>query len=263
MSKQQLIAGFLGLGILLIGISLYYSMNTEKTWDSRSQRLARAERETGKVFVLRSGIVQKEAVPVQAPLYNLDSVETSDTGEVSLYFEGSYRIRVLTNAFVTLEQDSQDKLKRIVIFIKRGEIKIDGQGPTPHLLIAKNGQRILASEYQESELALTKTQDNKSEDPGAETSGLSEQEIAAGIGLHRASFFKCYAQLLQKDPTAKGEVALSFTIENNGKLSVSDVTSRQMVNEEFKSCLIEVLARVNFRPFPGPAISTLFPLKFE
>jgi hypothetical protein len=263
MSKQRLIAGFLGLGTMLLLLSLFFAVNTQKTWDTQSLRLARAERETGRIYLLRNGMVQKEEVEVQAAIYNLDSIETNDTGEVSLFFEGAVRIQVLNNALVTLESDAQGSQNRTVLYLKRGEIKVETDGPTPQVVIAKNGQRIMASEYQESDLAHSKTQENQAEAQGVKSVGLTEQEIASGISLHRSSFFKCYTQLLQKNPTAKGEVSLSFTIENSGKLSVSDVTSNQLNFDDFKHCLTEVLRRVDFRPFSGPPISTLFPLKFE
>jgi hypothetical protein len=83
------------------------------------------------------------------------------------------------------------------------------------------------------------------------------------LNNHRNYFFKCYTQLLQKQTEAKGEVFLNFTIENSGKISSCEVNSQQMKDESFHRCLKEVMMRIEFMPFKGPAISTLFPLKFE
>jgi hypothetical protein len=92
---------------------------------------------------------------------------------------------------------------------------------------------------------------------------LTEDEISGVMASHRSSFFKCYTQLLQKEPQAKGETTLSFTIDNSGKLMTYDMTSAKLQRPEFKKCLLDVMSRVTFRPFQGQPVSTLFPIKFE
>jgi hypothetical protein len=99
--------------------------------------------------------------------------------------------------------------------------------------------------------------------PVPEGTGLTEKEIQETMNSHRTSFLKCYSGLLQKDAQAKGEATLTFTVENSGKLSAVEVTSSNLQQDDFKKCLIEVMNRVEFRPFDGSPISTLFPLKFE
>ncbi|MEZ0392498.1 MAG: AgmX/PglI C-terminal domain-containing protein [Pseudobdellovibrionaceae bacterium] len=264
--KSQVVFGFLFLGLVLIGVSTYFSFFAPKP-SVQEIRLARIERESGKVSVLRSGYTQKENVDRKINVYNLDSVETMETGEALLSFESAYRVRLSNNTLVTLERIEDQESFRVLMIVKRGEVRVENFGREGELVIAKNGERVSATDYNSSPLAQMAVEPMKPVDdlpnPGPVHLGLTEDEIGTVMNNHRSSFFKCYTQLLQKEPSAKGNVALSFTIENNGKLSVAEVTASQMTNDEFKKCLLEVLRRIEFRSFKGPSISTLFPLKFE
>ena len=95
------------------------------------------------------------------------------------------------------------------------------------------------------------------------TEGLTPSYIVDTLKSQKGIFYKCYTQLLQKNPGVVGETSISMTIEPNGKISRSDVTSSQMNDASFKKCLIEATARIEFKPFRGDAITTVFPLKFE
>ncbi|PIS11948.1 MAG: energy transducer TonB [Bdellovibrio sp. CG10_big_fil_rev_8_21_14_0_10_47_8] len=265
-NKNQLVIGFLVLGLALVGLSTYFSFFApRKTYQEIP--LAKVQRETGKVYAVRAGYTQKELVETRTTLVSLDSVETQDIGEALILFENSYQIRVFNNAMVTLEKVEDQQDFHVVLIIKRGDIKVESFGRDGDLFIAKNGERISAAQYNSSQLAHAAVVppvpvDNFS-NPAPANEGLAEDEISTTMNEHRSSFFKCYTQLLQKDPTAKGQVSLSFTVENNGKLSVAEVTASDIKQDEFRQCLVEVLRRIEFRSFRGPPISTLFPLKFE
>jgi hypothetical protein len=265
-NKSQLVIGFLLLGLVLVGLSTYFSYFAPKT-TSTELLLAHVDRESGKAYVFRSGYTQRETVDRKTNLYNLDSVETLETGEAVLAFESAHKVRMSPNTLVTLERVDDPQGFHVTLILKRGEIHVDSVGREGDLFIAKNGERISAADYNNSTLAQTAVkppQPNEAfSNPVPENQGLTDEEINSVMNTHRASFFKCYTQLLQTEPTAKGNVSLSFTIENNGKLSVAEVTASQLQNEEFKKCLLEVLRRIEFRTFKGAPISTLFPLKFE
>ena len=262
--KNQLVFGFLLLGIILIGLSVYFSFLHPKS-PIKEIRLGRVESQSGQTFVLRSGYTQKELAIKKLDLYSLDSVETMDTGEALISFESAFRVRLFSNALVTVEKIQDQKSFHVVLILKRGSIKVENFGRDGELFIAKNGERVLAADYNGSSLSQAPLEPGEATAKANLTSiqGLGEDEINTVITNHRTSFFKCYTQLLQREPTAKGDVALSFTIENSGKLSVAEVSASELKNEDFKKCLLEVLRRVEFRAFTGPAISTLFPLKFE
>lgn len=264
--KNQLVFGFLLLGLILVGISTYYSFFAPQE-QVQEIRLGRIERETGKAYVLRNGYTQKENVDRKVNLFNLDSVETMETGEAILAFESAYRVRLSNNTLVTLEKIDDRESFHVLLIVKRGDVRVENFGREGELFIAKNGERISATDYNSSALArapVEPPQPNEAfSNPAPKDQSLAEAEIATTMNNHRSSFFKCYTQLLQREPSAKGNVSLSFTIENSGKLSVAEVTASQLTNEDFKKCLLEVLRRIEFRSFKGPSISTLFPLKFE
>jgi hypothetical protein len=264
-NKFQWVAGFLIAGLVLLGLSASL-INKKSPTPPNNSRLARVTHDSGTVSLLHPNLSQKEKIEFSAPAYHLDSVETDDTGDASMEFEHGGRIRLFPNSLVTLAQEQVNDQSHVVVILKHGDIKVEKVG-TAELLIAKNGERLNAAEYNGSQLQQTPVTpaivNNDSTGMAAADKGLSEQDISAIMNNYRASFFKCYTQLLQKEPTAKGDASLSFTIENNGKMSAADVVSSNIKNDDFKKCLLEVLRRIEFRSFSGPPISTLFPLKFE
>jgi len=263
-NKFQWVAGFLIAGLVLLGLSAYL-INKKSSPTSSNSRLARVTRESGTVSLLHPNLSQKENIEFSSNAYHLDSVETDDTGDASLEFEHGGRIRLFPNSLVTLAQEQENNQSHVVLILKHGDIKVEKVG-TAELLIAKNGERLHAAEYNGSELQeapVSPALANSNTGASATDKGLSEQDISLVMNNYRAPFFKCYTQLLQKEPHAKGDASLSFTIENNGKMSAADVVSSNIKNDDFKKCLLEVLRRIEFRSFSGPPISTLFPLKFE
>ena len=99
--KNQLVAGFILIGIALIGLSVYFSTRT-KTITPAEDRIARVEKESGKVSVLRNGYTQRENVELRAVVNKLDSIETSDLGEAIINLDSNYKVRVLDNSLPAL-----------------------------------------------------------------------------------------------------------------------------------------------------------------
>jgi hypothetical protein len=264
--KNLLVWGSLVVGVVLILFSFYLG-RTVSVPLSPTLTLARAEPLTGEASVLRHGMTAKETLKRKISLGHFDSIETRDLGEVRLDFETAYRVRVKEHSLITLERVEDQDGFHTVLILKRGQIQVENYGREGDLFIAKNGERISATDYQESPLAQAQvTEAEPSSEwtsPAPEGTGLTEKEVQETMTSHRTSFLKCYSGLLQKDAQAKGQATLTFTVENSGKLKSVEVTSSDFQQEDFKKCLIEVMNRVEFRPFDGSPISTLFPLKFE
>ena len=263
--KTQLVIAFCAIGVLLLSAGLFL-VNRGQTSTVGEFRLARVERETGDVFTIRTGYSQREKVQTRAPLFNLDSVETSDTGDAVISFESAFRVRVMENSLVTLEKVDDHEGYHVVLIIKRGEIKVENFGRDGELLIAKNGERVNAADYNGSQLSLAPAVPPQSFDSFSEPAkeqGLSSDEVSATLAQSKTQFFKCYTQVLQKNPKAKGSVSMSFTIENSGRLSLAEITASEIQDENFKSCLKEVLKRIEFKPFSGAPIATIVPMQFE
>jgi hypothetical protein len=260
--KNPLVLGFLAAGIFLFIISFYLAYRTSTSKEVLS-RLGQVNRETGQIFIIRSGFTQREKVENRGTLYNLDSIETNDTGEALISFESTFRVKVLEESLVTLERVEDSKNSHVILIIKKGDVKIENFGREGELYIAKNGERISAFDYEYSPLKVVPIANSTTIPEPTRQPGLTEEEISTVMNSNRSSFFKCYTQLLQKQPDSKGEVTLSLTIANSGKISVYDFTSAKLDQEDFKKCMLDVIARITFRPFQGPPVSTLFPLKFE
>ncbi|MFN7453473.1 MAG: AgmX/PglI C-terminal domain-containing protein [Pseudobdellovibrionaceae bacterium] len=266
-NKVQLIVGFTLVGIVFLGLAylsqFWGSANTEA-----EIRVAQANRDTGESWLLRAGLLKKEKIESRTAVFHLDSIETKEAAQVQLAFESAFRVTVLESSLVTLEKTEGPMTDVIVIIIKRGDVKVDNFGREGELMIAKNGERILASDYNGSPLRLAPTEEEplSTEDAFSEAiSGatLSEQDIVTVLNGQKNSFFKCFAALLQKDPQVQGDLALNFTIEPTGKISSSEVVNSPIQDEEFKKCLLEVLSRVEFKSFEGAPISTLYPIQFK
>ena len=260
-SKNRDIFLFLLAGLCLVGLSAYFGFFKKPT-NAPAPKIGTVYIETGKATIYRGGSTKKENLTKRALIYNLDSIETHDSSEASIDFESAFRIRILAGSLVTFEKVADET---VVLIIKRGDVRVDNVGRENVLFIAKNGERISAQNYTGSPLAespvenpVTTTTINAEQD-------LSNAEIEQVMNSNKNNFFKCYTQLLQKAPGSKGEVTLSFTIENNGKISITEITAMSLNfgNDDFKKCLIEVLKRIEFKKFRGPQIAAFFPLRFE
>ncbi len=261
-SQNSIVIGFLILGLLLFGASLYLSTRPSADRD-QSIRVGRVSRETGTVVVIRDNYTKKEKVERQTSVYTLDSVETNDTGEALISFENLFSVRILDSSFVTIEKTGEARKDQVVLIVKKGEIKVENFGREGELLIAKNGQRVAAESYNASDLQEVVVVTSPTPDLNSKPTSLTEEEISTIMSGQASLFKRCYTQLLQKDEKAQGTVTLNFSIENNGKISETTLDSPQIQNEVFKKCILDVIGRVAFRNYSGPPISTRYPLKFE
>ncbi len=261
--NKKVFAILLIAGLLLIGASLFLFSKKQTNKQSQEQRLARLDNDSGSVTILRKNLTQKEIVENYNDLFDLDSVETSDTGSATVTVE-NFRVKLMSSSLITLEKVTDNVDHHILLILKRGDVKIENFGTEGELYIAKNGERVSAIDYNGSQLAYSPVEaatPTPTENKLSQT--LSEEDIFAILNGHKTSFQKCYRQLIQTIPDAKGEVSMAFTIETTGKISGVQITSQNLTQEEFKRCLSDLLSRIEFKSFTGQPISTLFPLKFE
>lgn len=263
-NKIPWLIGLIIFGIGALSISFWIDQKMRYDRDAQTQ-IGRVEKIYGQVFTFRPGTNQKKKVSKLEFLSPLDSVETEDQSEARIALDSSAIVKILPESLVTFERIEMSDGFQDVLFLQRGDIKIEEPGRNGEFFISKNGQRVAASQYHQ--LNLSKEPIDRPvpvETTVTESSaGLSDDEINSLVGTQRPNFMKCYTGLLQKDPQAKGELSLNFTIENSGKVGLVEVSSARLQNEDFKRCLSNVLTRVQFRSFSGSAISTFFPLKFE
>ncbi len=256
--NSNLVMAFFFSGILLLGVGFLVSKWMDAD-SPTSPKLAQVEKVTDQVFILKKHLTQKVAINQKANLHALESLETNADGEAYLDFPSAFRLHVYPNTQLTLDQEGDVT----VVYIKNGDIKIETQGREGTLVFAKAGRRWSALEFDqqnknksgiESLLPLSESQVSE---------GLTPSYIVDTLKAQKGTFYKCYTQLLQKNSGIVGETSITMTIEPNGKISRSEVTSSQLNDPNFKKCLVDATIRIEFKPFRGEAITTVFPLKFE
>lgn len=263
-NKIPWVVGLLFLGLTALIVSFWIESRSKFERDSIYQ-IGQVERQKGQVWVFRAGLEQKKKVDKTLSISPLDTVEVEDGSEARLLFENTALVKLMSESLVTFERVELESNAQDVIFIQRGDLRVEDPGRDGELFISKNGQRMAAKIYNESKLAQEPVNRPKLVDSNSTeaASGLSDDEISTLVTAQRSNFMKCYMALLQKEPTSKGEVSMNFTIENSGKVGLIEISSVTLKQDEFKKCLTQVLSRVQFRSFSGTPISTFFPLKFE
>ncbi len=249
------------MGAFFIMSAFAVSFFFRKNPGSKSM-IATAERELGKSFLFKAGFTQRVPIEMTHTVEHLDSIETLETGEVRLSFLNGYVLQVQPNSLITVE--SYAEKNETLVTLARGHLTVQANGRDPNFYVSKEGKKYLGSEFNSVEkefefptaespaLALAKGQ-----------SELSEEEINTFLNRQRQSFFRCYTQLLQSQPEAKGTATLNFTIDPAGKVVDSQVHSTELSSPEFQKCLVEVLKRIEFRSFTGGNVSAVFPIRFE
>jgi hypothetical protein len=253
-------------GLLFLGLSLYLSTRLEPQAPG-VRVLARAGFNSGEVFVLPRGMNEKRPLIKSVSLYYLDSLETGPDGDATLEFDSGFRIRVLDNVLLTLDQDGE----KTVVILKHGDVQVEKFGSENSVLISKGGQHYSANEYEVT--VRRETSQNTfpelapeaipGQNPAAAGENLSSDYIQDTMKRQIPAFDKCYKQLLQRTPGVVGEVVMSFTIEKTGKVISAEANTSNIADADFKRCLSEAIRRVEFKSFRGDPIVSTFPMTFE
>lgn len=244
---------FIIAGLTLVGLAFVVTKWLDPQPDLTP--IARVEKLSDQVQILKNHLTQKENVSGRALVHELESIETNPDGEALLDFPNGFRIRVMTNSLVTLDKEKDG----IVIFVKNGDVKVEAVGKERTVFIAKGGERWNAADYE----TIANTESKQPTPQERISEGLTPSYISMTLSSQKGTFYKCYTQLLQKNPRLTGEASVSITIQPNGKIARSEITTSSLEDSNFKKCLLEATNRIEFKPFMGEAITTVFPLKFE
>ena len=246
------------VGIVLIFFSIWAPQNNFQLGFSK-KNLASIIEKTGSVKVQNSEMPLASDVKPGYTLESRDILRTDTNSEVLVEFNNGGQFRLAEKSEVLVDKlDSGTPL----VVIRTGEIFIEKFGKAPSFWVRKEGQIYSAVDYalvdKKNSSRLTEAipdQQNKDQ--------ISQMEIETILNSKKNDFFKCFGQLIQKNPQASGQVLISFTIEKQGSTSKVEIAKSDINDMSFKSCLLEVVARTRFRPFNGNTIATVFPLKFE
>jgi len=263
--SQWLVPSLIAAGVFFMALSWWMSTGLDNHAPGL-RSLARIVYNAGEVFILHKNMTDKEELKKSKTLYYLDTIETGPNGDATLEIDSGYRLRLLDNTMVTLDQDGE----KTVLILKRGDVQFENFGTNSQVLVSKGGTRMTPNEY----VSILKRDGRQSgfpelapnaeeASPNSISGSLSSEYIQDTLKRQIPAFDKCYKQLLQRTPGVVGEVVLTFTIERSGKISSSDVSTSTIADSEFKRCLSEVVRRVNFNSFSGDPITSTFPMSFE
>jgi hypothetical protein len=255
--SSWIVPGLIVLGIALILIS---SWAPQKKFDLVfSKKIAGVIEKTGNVKFQNSGLPSGTEVKLNYQIDVRDILKTDENSEALIEFSNGGQFRLAEKSEVLIDKlDSGSPL----VVVRTGDIFVEKFGKAPSFWVRKDGQIYTAVDYalvdkkNASRLkdAIPKLQ-NKEQ--------LSQTEIEGILNSKKNDFFKCFGQLIQKTPQAMGSVLISFTIEKQGHTSKVEISKSEILDSSFKTCLIEVVARTQFRSFSGNPVATVFPLKFE
>lgn len=256
--KKWLVPALILVGLSLIIVSFWTPKN-QSGRDSSEEQIAHVVEKSGEVRVSNNEMPESVSLRVNSSLKAHDLVQTSDHADVAIQWKNEGQFRVMEKSEVLMDQLDNGQF---LVVVRSGDIFIEKFGEAPSFWVRKEGQLLSASDFALSD----KSKLSKLKDPvptKASEGQVSQAEIETILNAKKTDFFKCYGQVLQRNPQAQGSVLISFTILNQGQTAKVEVSRTDINDSQFKSCLTEVVARTQFKSFTGAPITMVFPLKFE
>lgn len=263
----------LAVGIGLTSMSIFWARKSlnQNALNSSGKTLGVVEAEFGDVWVNDPRGLKKNLIKIDVTFTALETIETSAEGTATLVLDDGHRIRLLENSALFFESASDG----LILHLAQGRIQTEAFG-TSSITVSKEGQRVALKDFSIDSIQLAHSADfiDKKKTDEAEATedsshtvknelGLSKEIIQSSIAQQRSGFFRCYSSLLQRTPGVTGQVNMKVMIERSGKPSVVDILTTTLREPQFRDCLLEVARRIEFKPFKGDAITTVFPIKFE
>lgn len=251
------VPGLIGVGIVLILLSIWAPQNK---FSFSKSNFARLVERTGAVKIKNNEMPAEVLINPGYAIEVRDVLRTESESEGVVEFSGGGQFRLGATSEVLL--DSLDNGQPVVV-IRTGEIFVEKFGkPEQSFWVRSEGQLYSAVDYVliDKKNAAKLTESIPAQQANEQ---LNQVEIESTLNSKKSDFFKCFGQLIQRNPQAAGAVLLSFTIERQGFASKVEISKTEINDASFKSCLVEVVSRTKFRPFNGNSITTVFPLRFE
>jgi hypothetical protein len=115
-----------------------------------------------------------------------------------------------------------------------------------------------------SGVAAGKTQYSACVDPTPSIHGkLRSDDIQAVIRSHQAGFRRCYDAAFAVEQTPHGNAAMSFIVDEEGRVTTATVTTTGLADCQVAACVRDELARSVFPKPEGGRVSVRYPLVFE
>jgi hypothetical protein len=236
-----------------------------------------------------------EKIKKNTVIQTLETLIVGNNSDLTVRFHEGAEVKLSPGSLVNFS----GRAKNPQMNIKRGKLEIISISAQEKLWISQNGRTTKAQNYRTEEepkgealeinpvLNETEVQTDLNPISSIEGGGGVPENITSAIAnvkrepakkeeqsqirtmisdrlaRQKTRIYRCYSQLLQKKPEAKGKLAVHFTVNSLGKVEDAEMASTQFEDENFHKCLIEVVKRTDFLPFKGSTMATLLPLKFE
>lgn len=254
--SNWLVPGLITIGIALILLSIW---SPKSNFSFSKKSFAKLIERAGTVKLQNNEMPAEVKVSSKYEFEPRDVLRTEAESEAVVEFNNGGQFRISEKSEVLL--DTLDNNQPVVV-IRTGEIFVEKFGKSPTFWVRSEGQLYSAVDYVLIDKKNgTKLTDSIPSQP--EKDQLSQVEIESVLNSKKSDFFKCFGQLIQRNPQAAGAVLISFTIERQGFTSKVEISKADINDVSFKSCLMEVVSRSRFRTFTGNSVTTVFPLRFE
>ena len=245
-------------GVLLIAISVWLPQNSIRLQFSK-KKIARVVEKNGSIKLKNNNLSTTSEVKITDSFEIRDILRSDVNSDILIEFNNGGQFRLPEKSEILI--DLLDNGSPLVV-IRTGDIFVEAFGLESSFWIRKDGQMYNAIDYAMVDKKRTPKLKTIQNDQQLKNQ-ISQIEIENILNSKKADFFKCYGRLIQKEPQASGQVLIAFTIENQGHTSKIEIAKSEIENLDFKSCLKEVVARIQFKPISGNPIATMFPMKFE
>lgn len=258
LDKKWIMPALIVSGIFLLIISIWGPQNGFSP-TRKEAPLAYLAEKTGDVTVTNNQMPAPVPAKMNASFYARDILRTNENSDALIQWanEGQFRVSEKSEVLIDTLENGQP-----LVVVRSGEIVVEKFGRAPSYWIRKEGQLLSAVDF-----ALADRKNlNKLKEPLPEKDSraqITQFEIESVLNAKKTDFFKCYGQALQKNATARGQVLISFTIERQGQTTQIEISKSEITDQAFNSCVMEVVARTQFKSFSGPAVTTVFPMRFE
>lgn len=246
------------LGTILVILSIWGPQSGFSP-NRKDPDLAYVAEKTGSVTVANNQMPAPVPAKLNTSLFARDILRTDEGADVLVQWsnEGQFRVSEKSEVLIDTLENGQP-----LVVVRSGEVVVEKFGRSPSFWVRKEGQLLSAVDF-----ALADRKNiSKLKEPIPEKddkSQLTQFEIESVLNAKKTDFFKCYGQALQKNAQARGQVLISFTIEKQGQTAQIEISKSEISDNNFNSCIMEVVARTQFKAFSGQPVTTVFPIRFE
>ena len=92
--------------------------------------------------------------------------------------------------------------------------------------------------------------------------GRTDEEIQIVFDRYKSALYRLYNKELRRDPTLKGQVILTLTIEPDGSVSMCELKSSDMNAPELTAQVVDRVKGFDFGAKAVPAITIFYPIDF-